>query len=929
MSLENQLAFAEQGLAADQAQLQKLQAERAVAEAAGQDTTLINKTIADLENDIEAGTQDVLDIQQNINTQAAADSAANQTAVPVASEPDTTTQAQQDNEEELDDNDDETLAENEDAPTDDEEEDPFEKSRQDAEERYNQDDQQEEITQESNPSVIEPFKIPTPVANPLHSYATYTYGITLYILTKQDYINLQLSDAGQLEGWKPSYALISSGGTHKVDRAAMFQDDFYFDNLRMTTVVGLNNRTRGTNAIDIGFTVIEPYGLTLLDRLIDAATSEEVQCDNYQDQPYLLEINFFGSRGLGDLETPIAGLTKRIPIKIIELKIKTGVKGSEYAIRAIPYNHSALTETINRTPVNFEVVAGTVEDFFKNELSNDMAAQIENKKVAKERIEAADRALSPNDPYIDLDTIASARKIKAESEQVLKAAYQADSYPGAINAWYKNNVDTKKIKVADAIEFVFDKEIAESRIVLPSKTDYNRTEMTSEKKLSSAVQGNDQAISGATPQSSLNKNKQTFNINAGTSIVDVVNMILRNSEYIRNQVVDPLVDSSVVFPEGKVINFYKIVPQIFLKEFDTSRNVYGKLVRYYVKKFSYYNTKHPNLPYAKPENAIKEYNYIYTGKNIDILDFNIDFDTAFYTTVVVDRKNAEKTNAATGADDPKENDINKRPYGGDRKSIARNKHVPISNDMSVAATGSNTTETTLAASVVKSIYSESRGDMLNLKLKILGDPHFIKQDDLYVNPGQSNYPDNRVMLNDGTISMDNAEIFCKVTFRTPVDMDQSTGLIRTDGSYVESKFSGLYKILTIDNEFSRGQFIQTLDCVRIFDSNSKTNTDDRKGKKQDSEAGLHEREPGWNETNAPQSDDSEGFPPAAEYDPQGNEEANQQAVEDAVDKENSAWPDRDDYGYEDDNQSEVDEQEGADIAEELGDEPEIDLSEFA
>ena len=69
---------------------------------------------------------------------------------------------------------------------------------------YVQDDQQEEITQESNPSVIEPFKIPTPVANPLHNYATYTYGITLYILTKQDYVNLQLSDAGQLEGWNPS-----------------------------------------------------------------------------------------------------------------------------------------------------------------------------------------------------------------------------------------------------------------------------------------------------------------------------------------------------------------------------------------------------------------------------------------------------------------------------------------------------------------------------------------------------------------------------------------------------------------------------------------------------------------------------------------------------------------------------------------------------
>ncbi len=848
--------------------------------------------------------------------------AQSQTAVPAATEPDTGSQRLADllDESGFDDAEYRTIETG--LETSDEEVDPFEQSRQDAAERFSQDDQEDPTAAviAANEVAIEPDKYPKTISNPLHEYSTYTYGITLYILTKEDFLNLQRADAGQLDGWAPTYALISSGGTHKQDRASMFTDDFYFDNLKMTTVIGMNSRTRGTNAIEIGFTVIEPYGLTLLDRIIDAATSEEIKCDNYQDQPYLLEINFFGSKELGDLDTPIPGLTKRIPIKIINLKIKTGVKGSEYAIQAIPYNHSALTETVNKTPVNFEVVAGTVEEFFKNELSSDFAQQMEDKKAAKERQETAKQY--ENSEYVDPSAVAAVRSSEKD-KATIKATYQANSYPGAINAWFKNNVDTNKIKVADSVEFVFDKEIAQSRIVLPSKTDYTRTEMTSAKKLSSAIQGNDQAVSGATPQSGLNKNKQTFNINAGTSIIDVINMVLRNSEYIRDQVVDPLVDNKVVFPEGKVINFYKIIPQILLKDFDTSRNVYGKLIRYHVKKFTYFNTKHPNLPYAKPENAIKEYNYIYTGKNIDVIDFNIDFDTAFYTTVVVDRKNAEKTNSAQGADDPKENDINKRPYGGNRKSIARNKHVPISNDLSVAATGSNTTETTLAASVVKSIYSESRGDMLNLKLKILGDPHFIKQDDLYVNPGQTNYPDNKVMVNDGTIAMDNSEIFCNVHFKTPVDMDESTGLTREDGNYVESKFSGLYKILKVDNEFSRGQFVQYLECVRIFDSNAESNTNQRdpKSNKDDKEAGMYEREP-WGESPVTAADDgtTDGINEQI-----AQSEAEGKTLEELLDESGYEAPD---YGDEDDNQSDINEQEGNEIADDLEGEAEIDLSEF-
>ena len=72
-----------------------------------------------------------------------------------------------------------------------------------------------------------------------------------------------------------------------------------------------------------------------------------------------------------------------------------------------------------------------------------------------------------------------------------------------------------------------------------------------------------------------------------------------------------------------------------------------------------------------------------------------------------------------------------------------------------------------------------------------------------------------------SLKTDNGELYCTCVFQTPVDMDDSTGLPRVDGRYTVSKFSGMYKILTVDNEFSRGQFIQTIDAVRVFNNNKK------------------------------------------------------------------------------------------------------------
>lgn len=662
----------------------------------------------------------------------------------------------------------------------------------------------------------EQIETPAPAINPLHSYATSTYGITLSVLSKE--CHKELINGKTTGSWTPTYSLISSGSGDHTNRHPAFHDDFYFDNLRMTTMIGTSANSRGTNAIQISFTIIEPYGMTLIDRIIDVAADPKVKSKNYLQQPYLLEINFYGSTELGEMHTRIPELQKRIPIKIIEMKIKVGSKGTEYSVSAVPYNHGALMESTNSTPANFEVRAKSVGDFFDSIDADQLVQQVTEKNDQREDFKKITDQINEAEASGAMDRVNELSKQYNELKKTINTPYSVTSYAGAWNAWQQKAADGKHVKIPNQIRFEFDKEIKDSLIVDPDKMPYSRSDMPppSEKTNKAAAQDNNTTVSKKTPSNSFDPKTMLFNISSGSSVTDVINLVMRNSDYIKKQVIDPLTDKNTL-PENKEVDFYKIIPKVELMDFDDKRNDYAKLTTFYVKKYSYYNTKHPSMSIAKPKGAVKRYDYIYTGKNIDIIDLSLDFDTAYYTTVIVNREKTEAVSSAVGASegDAEADESKKAPAGAG--SATPSVRIPVGNDATASSTGADTAKAVLVANAMKSVMSSSRGDMLNIKLKILGDPHFIKQDDVYANPGQGDYADNKTMINAGTLNMDRGEIFCIVNFKTPVDMDDKTGLIRNDSKYSSSKFSGYYRILSVDNEFSRGQFVQTLDCIRVFD----------------------------------------------------------------------------------------------------------------
>lgn len=877
LSPADHLKFAEQALAVDQQRLTRLTAEREALVANGGDTTQIDSSIANLNSDITGGQEDLIQAQAAVEDQKTAEAgdtagSALKNADPQAGE--ALNASEQSNL---------TAASNE-SPGD------AADAAPDNTGATSSDPVQQPEAQLAKPTTVSatavPFagnpddearakeaadnhkkskvgankQVPTyvPRPNPLHQYATYTYSIALFILSRQD-INLLTENPSE---WKPNTGrvkscLIASGGKNagQYARNSNFTDDFYFDNLKMTTVIGMNSRSKATNAIDISFTVLEPYGMSLLDRIIEAAN--DVQAPNFKAMPYLLEIEFYGYDDNGT-QILIENQRKRMPVQIIEMKIKVGSKGAEYAIKAIPWNHQALSQSAATTPINLEVKASTVGEFFKNNVEKDQlavteqdeakvaaksaaqrkesdlkAAEEADRKTRQEESDRNYRAVS-EDPGSTPKVSPSARKPEDQTELnrlqgVVNRAFAVASYCGGVNAWYTDLILKKLRGTKDQILFDIHKDIAKTKIVVPEQKDISRSAVRDDKPAAAAEAAGKDANRVFT-------DAQAFPISAGTSIPAVIDMIMRNSEYVTSQVKDPknMTPQDLAEKEGKPLNWYKVVPTVKIDEYDFALNKFSTTTTYHIMPYIVYDSKHPQGPTTPPQGAMKQYHYSYTGKNIDILDFSIDFDTLFYTAVTAGaaKWQADIATEAVQQQDRAQKAALESPLFA--KELVNRQLRLIPEQPTTGGSGAKADVKQVAATDIQaSQYSTSRGDMLNLKLKIVGDPELIKQDDIYTNPSQGGYNTQinttGIMSDNGSLPMDNGEVMAQVEFRTILDMDDTTGTPAKNPKYeANSVFSGVYRILTVDNLFQGGKFEQTVDLIRMPDVvNNATKTADQ------------------------------------------------------------------------------------------------------
>lgn len=113
-------------------------------------------------------------------------------------------------------------------------------------------------------------------------------------------------------------------------------------------------------------------------------------------------------------------------------------------------------------------------------------------------------------------------------------------------------------------------------------------------------------------------------------------------------------------------------------------------------------------------------------------------------------------------------------------------------------------------------------DMVGVKMRIIGDPDYIKQDDVFYQGNQTktenvlnSQVDPRLLPGNGSLIMDDGGVYIQVLFKIPKDIDDSTGFMKYDEGNRNSVFSGLYLVVAVTSTFSQGAFTQELELTRL------------------------------------------------------------------------------------------------------------------
>lgn len=667
----------------------------------------------------------------------------------------------------------------------------------------------------------------------------------------------------------PENVLISGAGRYNntdFKRNRNFKEDFYFEDFKMQTVITPNMRNRNTNAIECSFTIIEPNGFTLINRLIAAANeinSGYVRAPgSYIQVPYVLQIDFFGYKETEDSKPEkIKDLTKIIPIKIINIETSVRQSGAEYRFEAVPYNHGAFSQINVTLPYTTKVQGSTVAEIF-NPLSgesnniNVFTNLIESRKNTEREVTQLQKKRETafqdyGEDYLNYENDIDTRLSTASNnlKKIKDTVLEVNSICGAFNDYYATLKEKGDIKHAPVYIIQFDEEIANAKIFSGPQPVDVAAAATAKPDPKADVQ----AAGGAVKGSSLSLTSGVVNIPAGTSIEQLIDFIVRQSSYILDQIIFPQrngqVDLRQVDLQGKVrtgtkveevlkqldkpLNWFKIVPTMKIGQWDETQGRYvPEIIMFSVRSYKI-SSKYPYAPRGRTPGYVKKYDYIFTGRNNDVIDWNINFNTLFMMAVTAGLDKSIQGSTGSGLN-PSGNaaDPNSKLTGAAPPVLGSPVATPgvahtAGNSRDAAIAGGDTQKNIASADLKNSLFLDSRGDMIELDLKIIGDPLFIKQDDIFYSrpkPGE-----NPALTPNKSLYTDTGELYIFVNFLSPVDYDEEKGLAEIKANDVlgseniieaanlgYSNFSGVYKLITVDSTFVRGKFEQNLRMAKVL-----------------------------------------------------------------------------------------------------------------
>ncbi len=623
---------------------------------------------------------------------------------------------------------------------------------------------------------IEPDTVKGPFENPLKKFSTMTYSISIYLQSPEHYKQMMNNNEG-IKTMDGLSLILQSGGIKNnslfgATRSRFFDQDFYIENTEFKSLISGTSTGAPHNTFELNFNIVEPMGLTFLEKLNFAIQEYNKSLGisdsdiNFISQTYLMVVRFYGYDENGNMirnessdtssrSDITSSFEKFIPFMFTGITFRLESDKIVYSCNAVCPQTQIATDKIHGTlPKNMNLQGQTLEDLFtgKNSL-----VQTLNKHQ---------------------------QKLKDEGKQC-----EADVY---------------------AVEFQDGSKLAKSTVIQPGTTLHARTGYPDIKTAADKLR----------IKSKVDKNSRTYAANAGMKISHFIDLTIRTSTFISDQytqVHDTNKDNTSVLKEkndNKLV-WFKINHRINVLKYDKKRGKFAYKITFVISEYPVNSID--SSPYINNKecfNVAKAYDFWFTGKNTEVLDFYQDYNFLYYTSF-----GAKKVN------DPSSND---QIINGRTMAYQVNSREP----------GQENSGSEEAANAASILYSPA--DQANARITIVGDPDWIAQSELFY-PVKSDTIKS-ITKPDGSIDYDTAEIFFSVNYNTVVDYDLQTGLADVTAKNVGkdplsnpggvSQYSLIYRANTITTQLLAGEFTQELEGTIKFIPESCT-VDGNKNKKKE------------------------------------------------------------------------------------------------
>lgn len=700
------------------------------------------------------------------------------------------------------------------------------------------------------------------LANPLHKYATFNYVWTLSAMYPGE-----VNDPKEYVGKTGKLPIVTSGGvgnrkttTTQAEEKINKNVEYFIDDMIINTTAGPNIDAPTSTVADFSFKVYEPYSLGLFLQTMSLAASR-AGFTNYQYAPYLLSLQFKGFYDDGTFEEVTS---KQFVIMISSVSITADGSGSIYEVRALPYNHNGLAYPIQSLKEDITLEGETVGEILSYGPKS-LAVYLNDREIRNARSQfkiipdqyqvAFPFDISPdsagfyetgplggigrvlNDIQSGLNRVNNTVSAIGNVGNSLANLGSVLSNLGSVNSVGQaqrfnpgnygglNASPTPSVKVASTLESIGESITQLASSIALAGISSQGNEIGSSAMIDSFNEFGNVAfeLEDATWDAndgifkrgnmSVSATKREYTFAAGTTIEQIVESIILLSKW-GQQFVSRPVDKSGLRP------WYRIKTKTYILSLAEMEAMGRPAFRFLYEVYPYFiHQSAVSLPFASNDidilidDAVKAYNYVYTGLNRDILNFEINFDNIYSAARPADNNQGNVTRltslggSAVAEGQPALTMPTDAGAFSDTLGQLRATITELTNLYRIAGGTFIDTDRTRAANTFRNLLLNNSSDLQTILLTIWGDPYYLNSSDA------GNYVSKtlRPFINeDLEIDYHRSQAFVLVKFNTPADYNNN--LLLADPA---DQFTGVYMVQTIEHQFQGGQFKQVLNLTRV------------------------------------------------------------------------------------------------------------------